>query len=246
MLTKLRARALELRTIAFHTSGLLSCPPDIVHFGRLTRLSLSHNQLSVLVSGFEALRTLQELRLDHNLFEEIPNSVLQLPNLVSLSLSHCQLRCLPSAAAPRTFRPKELVVDHNQIAELPTAFVASLRGLRVLDVRSNCISVVPASLYTLLPSILSLRVSGNPLSDAHSHDTDGGDTAASTVSSSLTGHSMTTGTMSAVLASQSQASVIAARDLEAFSIVALATEEAAVKAMLQKKIWRRSLVDLSW
>ena len=46
--------------------------------------------------------------------------------------------------------------------------------------------------------------------------------------------------------SQSQLSGAPGRDLEALSVVTSRREEAAVRALLQKRIWRRSLVDLSW
>ena len=114
LLTTLEPLERDVRTVAFVGAGLLSCPPALLRFGHLTSLSLAHNRLPVLVEGFDALQSLQELRLDNNLFESVPTEVLCLRNLTSLSMSHCRLAALPPTA-PRTCKLKELVVDHNMV-----------------------------------------------------------------------------------------------------------------------------------
>ena len=148
-----------------------------------------------------------------------------------------------------------------QIPELPTGLITSLRGLRVLDLRHNAIATVPSSLYVLLPTLISFKVSGNPIGDG-SVDVDCSVHGSSVVNTGSVLHGGSVlpsasmmhsgsvgggaGVTPSLSQSQSQASFVAARDLEALSIVTLRAEEMAVKAVLQKKIWRRSLVDLTW
>ncbi|KAJ3520721.1 hypothetical protein NM208_g13596 [Fusarium decemcellulare] len=107
----------------------------------VSRLALSHNQLSSLPARFSECTSLRYLNIRGNQIKEFPMPLCDLKSLEILDLGRNQLRVLPPDIA-RLSSLKVLSVPKNQIRELPLC-LADMGSLQVIKFEGNPISFPP-------------------------------------------------------------------------------------------------------
>ncbi|KAJ4271391.1 RAM signaling network component [Fusarium torreyae] len=107
----------------------------------VSRLALSHNQLSSLPARFSECTSLRYLNIRGNQIKEFPMPLCDLKSLEILDLGRNQLRVLPPDIA-RLSSLKVLSIPKNQIRELPLC-VADMGSLQVIKFEGNPISFPP-------------------------------------------------------------------------------------------------------
>lgn len=108
----------------------------------LTTLDVSHTKLSSLDDfALSHLSALQHLKLDHNLFRTLPDSLGGLSHLITLSCSDNHLDALPET-------------------------IGSLRRLEILDAHNNSLRKLPVSLWDC-SSLVLINVTSNLIDTWH-------------------------------------------------------------------------------
>lgn len=117
------SRSTTIVDVSFNDITLLKLVPAVQTPFSLTSLDVSHAKLSSLDDSILShLSALQHLKLDHNLFRTLPDSLGGLSHLITLSCSDNHLGALPES-------------------------IGSLRRLEVLDAHNNNLTKLPASLW---------------------------------------------------------------------------------------------------
>lgn len=168
--------------------------PLLDNLQALTFLDLSFNALVSIDSArdFRGLNALQSLKLSHNRLSRLPN--LPLPALRSLVLSHNDLTSkLPGRIFTKLPNLSHLLLDFNDIQELPQALFNNATRITVLDLSHNRLGVIPEAVNNLknlqsfavsdnhlknlsqlqLPALWRLQASGNRLSNVTASQLDG-------------------------------------------------------------------------
>ena len=128
----------------------------------VTRLDLSHNQISVIPPEIRALVNLRVLNLDHNQIAVIPPEIGALVNLRWLNLRDNQIAVIP----PEVFdlvNLQELWLGGNNISVIPPE-IGALVNLQWLELDNNNISEVSAEIRALV-NLRGLDLSGNQISE---------------------------------------------------------------------------------
>lgn len=115
----------------------------------VTRITLSHNKLSVLPPGIANLINLEILNLTNNQLEELPVSLSSMPKLRILNVSINRLRQLPRGFG--AFPALEVLdVSYNNLSEhvLPGNFFM-MESLRALYLGDNDFETIPAEVGNL-------------------------------------------------------------------------------------------------
>ncbi|KAJ4137562.1 RAM signaling network component [Fusarium equiseti] len=107
----------------------------------VSRLALSHNQLTSLPARFSECTSLRYLNIRGNQIKEFPMPLCDLASLEILDLGRNQLRILP-ADIVRLSSLKVLSIPKNQIRELPLC-IADMGSLQVIKFEGNPISFPP-------------------------------------------------------------------------------------------------------
>ncbi|KAM0340718.1 hypothetical protein ACHAPU_010390 [Fusarium lateritium] len=107
----------------------------------VSRLALSHNQLTTLPARFSECTSLRYLNIRGNQIKEFPMPLCDLKSLEILDLGRNQLRILPADIA-RLSSLKVLSIPKNQIRELPLC-IADMGSLQVIKFEGNPISFPP-------------------------------------------------------------------------------------------------------
>ncbi|RGP79715.1 hypothetical protein FLONG3_2159 [Fusarium longipes] len=107
----------------------------------VSRLALSHNQLTSLPARFSECTSLRYLNIRGNQIKEFPMPLCDLVSLEILDLGRNQLRILPADIA-RLSSLKVLSIPKNQIRELPLC-IADMGSLQVIKFEGNPISFPP-------------------------------------------------------------------------------------------------------
>ncbi len=141
-LTGLGVKDLEGVQYCRQIPALIASKNEIAHIPALT-----------LMTG------LQLLQLDDCGLTEVPPQVQDLPNLVVLRMSHNQLTVLPDFLAGIDTL-YALIVDDNQIREIPTAFASS--ALFTLNADFNRLTTLPDSVLGTV-GLSNVLVAGNRL-----------------------------------------------------------------------------------
>ena len=106
------------------------------HLKKCTKLELHYNYLKDIPTSILDLPLIKELNVSHNEISELPN-VLWSPSLVKLNLSYNKLRTLPDGVTERCAASmKMLQLEHNQLREVPKC-VCFLCSLNILDISYN-------------------------------------------------------------------------------------------------------------
>ena len=128
--------------VSFNDITLLKLIPSVQIPFALTSLDVSHAKLSSLDDfALTYLSALQHLKLDHNLFRTLPDSLGELSHLITLSCSDNHLDALPET-------------------------IGSLRRLEILDAHNNSLRQLPLSLWNC-PSLVLINVTSNLLDTWH-------------------------------------------------------------------------------
>ncbi|XP_078056872.1 uncharacterized protein LOC144481664 [Mustelus asterias] len=121
-------------------------------------LLLNYNNLSsVPLTSFQSLPYLKDLDLSHNQIQHF--DLVSLLPLEKLDLSSNSLTRIPDFKNLRNLR--KLVLDHNQIPDLPERAFDVLVSLEELSVKGNAIRVIPDGIFDQLEELSRLILSGN-------------------------------------------------------------------------------------
>uniref|UniRef100_A0A914YVS3 Uncharacterized protein n=1 Tax=Panagrolaimus superbus TaxID=310955 RepID=A0A914YVS3_9BILA len=151
---------------------ITNCNPRINELRPLPQLNVK--SLTINGCGLEKIadnafknvgNVLEELRLPNNSLKKIP-SLKQLPNLVTIGLSHNRISEVPDLAFDGALHLRQIRLSNNKICSLATyAFVELKQSLEVLDLSGNCFSSVPASNIRSLQKLSHLDFSENKISE---------------------------------------------------------------------------------
>ena len=118
------------------------------HLRNCTKLDLHQNNMTHVPASVLELPMIRELNLSHNKIPELPN-VLWSASLVRLNLSYNELKTLPDCATELCDSMKVLRLEHNQLKTVPKC-VCFLCNLDILDISYNPeILVLPVELGRL-------------------------------------------------------------------------------------------------
>ncbi|XP_078056888.1 uncharacterized protein LOC144481626 [Mustelus asterias] len=121
-------------------------------------LLLNYNNLSsVPLTSFQSLPYLKDLDLSHNQIQHF--DLVSLLPLEKLDLSSNSLTRIPDFKNLRNL--KKLVLDHNQIPDLPERAFDVLVSLEALSIKGNAIRVIPDGIFDSLGNLRHLILSGN-------------------------------------------------------------------------------------
>eukprot|EP01035_Chromulina_nebulosa_P028950 gene28950-38292_t len=151
----------NLKTLNLYDNGLMNINGiGILSQTPLEELNVGCNRLSSLPLEFGSLSRLKTLWLDDNDFQELPTSVCQLRDLISLKCSGNALRTVPSLISMLS-QLETLALDNNEIEEFPSG-VLKLSKLKHLWLRQNKLIELPENINAL-SSLVTLSVSSNNL-----------------------------------------------------------------------------------
>jgi hypothetical protein len=131
---------------------------DIGRFENLCRLGLVRVGLKAFPTDICKLTKLEELSLDGNAIDLVPNELGHLKQLRSLSLANCQLSTFPVSIAALT-ELEVLDLRNNPLGEIPPG-IEQLTKLRELNIANCDLKTLPESLARL-PNIKSIQATGN-------------------------------------------------------------------------------------
>lgn len=171
--------------------------------GKLATLKLSDNNITLEDGALQGLEgSLKNLNLKGTKQQEVPRAIQGMKTLAFLDLSQNGLKELPGRTGDRTFEGLDsltalnlernliqilhenafygvrktlssLSLLNNLLPDFPTAAIATLSELRVLDIGFNLLTELPVEAFKSNPSITLLALDGNPLAtipfDALSH-----------------------------------------------------------------------------
>ena len=145
--------ALDLSQVA-NNMRIVRVPKAVVNLGTIETLGLArsvpHTDTESFAHKMATLgeRDLKRIDLEGNQMTEVPEAILAMPRLQSLSLRDNALRRLPPSIAQLGHVLVELDVRANFLEELPEA-IGTLRCLRLLSCGRNVLRALPASLGDL-------------------------------------------------------------------------------------------------
>ena len=113
----------------------------------LLKLDLSFMRLESCPPSISFSTSLQTLNLSNNCLKALPESFRMLHTLVMLDLSHNSINQLPATLFSHFHRLKTLLLNNNRLVQLPE--ISDLISLEHLDVRYNCITHLPESMWKL-------------------------------------------------------------------------------------------------
>ncbi|MEZ5042308.1 MAG: leucine-rich repeat domain-containing protein [Saprospiraceae bacterium] len=149
--------------LRLHLKGLgwTLLPDSLMALKKLTYIDISHNRLKRLPPGFEHLKSLKTILIDHNALSRLPETMGAFRQLNELHLRHNHLKKLPHSIA-NCIHLDKLILAHNQLTQLPATF-GQLGRLSELDLSENRIRQLPASIGHC-DMLRRLYLSGNRLS----------------------------------------------------------------------------------
>lgn len=153
-----------LKIISFSNNRLTQVSPDaFVGMTECKELNLSCNRLPSIPLTLGMMRSLRELRLNHNAITDLPASLFEGPmaaQLRVLNLSHNKIATLPPSIAMLSML-ETLNISHNVIEVLPET-IAECPKLAELDVSFNKLSPkgFPAAILTRT-RVVKIDVGGN-------------------------------------------------------------------------------------
>ncbi|KAL6046584.1 Myotubularin-like phosphatase domain [Balamuthia mandrillaris] len=164
--------AQHLKVVDLSYNNINSLPPSFRNLNHLQHLDLSHNDIETIPDDF--FLTLQSetngegegltfLSLSHNDLRHLPSSISALKRgLTVLHLSNNNLSSLP-ASFSELQRLTILDVSHNKISRLRKGVLSSQTALRELDFSYNKLSLLAASTLKKLSLLEHLRLRANQL-----------------------------------------------------------------------------------
>ncbi|MBN3270570.1 GP1BA protein, partial [Polyodon spathula] len=124
---------------------------SFIVFPLLSKLDLSHNQVSILERGSPAG------------LGDVDGKSWSLGHLHNLSLAHNLLSALPEGIFQALRNLKELYLQGNQLQRLPGGVFSELRDLEVLDLSHNGLRALPGTLIHELTKLKTFYLHDNSL-----------------------------------------------------------------------------------
>lgn len=134
------------------------------HMTNMTFINLSGNQLQSLPEGLlAASKKLERFVLFQNSVElnALPNGFLANLSALSEVRIRCGLKILPENTFNGSMNISELILNDNQLEELPQRLLATQRNLVTLDLSGNRLSQFPNELFKKTNKLRILRLSRN-------------------------------------------------------------------------------------
>ena len=163
-----------LRDLDLRANSLSELPPSLECLVNLTTLNLSRNQFTRIPEQCKGMTNLKQLALSHNgLTGDLPlNSVVNLPNLLDLDLSHNEITtivvrtaCDDASPADRLRSLQRMNLSYNCISDV-VCIAKTLRGRATRlegGLTPSDVAIVPPQLDDAL---VIVDVSHNPLKQA--------------------------------------------------------------------------------
>ncbi|CAD6212757.1 unnamed protein product [Miscanthus lutarioriparius] len=127
---------------------------------KLLNLSLSENRLVSLPSTLGLLTSLRELRVAKNRLDNLP---IEIGQLKAPPDSHSKITLLPSSIGDCESLT-EVDLSSNLLTELPEAF-GNLCSLKVLHIRNNGLTSLPATLFKKCSQLITLDLHGTEITN---------------------------------------------------------------------------------
>ncbi|XP_056639676.1 leucine-rich repeat-containing protein 40-like isoform X2 [Diorhabda sublineata] len=204
-LTQELYKVVELKQLFISHNCLDSISKDMSDLVMLEKLDLSNNVITSLPSGIGFLVRLTEFNVSHNNLKNLPPDIVNLRSLLKLDISHNSITKLPDMGELRKLQifyaqhndiqeipgfcgceqVQEIYFGNNYIKDIPLEFCDNMKHLKILELRDNQISSVPAAITKLInlikldftnndleelpntiglmPHLLSLKIDGNRL-----------------------------------------------------------------------------------
>ena len=126
----------------------------------ITQLNLSQNELTVLpINVTSYLRNCTKLNLHQNNMTYVPASILGLPMIRELNLSHNKISELPNVLWSASL--VQLNLSHNELKTLPDCATELCDSMKVLRLENNRLKVVPKCIC-FLSNLDTLDIGYNP------------------------------------------------------------------------------------
>lgn len=149
----------HLRKLDISRNKLKSIPGFLSHLINIQVLKLSHNQIeSIDIQAFTGWKELEELHLDHNCLERIPDTISSCKKLARLLLEYNKIKQLPDSIDECQLY--HLDVSHNKLASLPST-ISRCTSLRKLVFNDNLIESHPYQIIQLT-SLEFINCKNNP------------------------------------------------------------------------------------
>ena len=138
---------------------------------QLQELYLNHNQLQSLPETLLQVCTqLKLLSLDNNSLQSLPENLLQAcTQLQQLYLSDNQLKSLPENLLQACIQLQELYLDNNQLKSLPETLLQACTQLTMLFLSHNQLQNLPENLLQACTQVKWLYLNHNPLQSLPEH-----------------------------------------------------------------------------
>ena len=132
----------------------------------LSSLSVAHNNITWIASdAFDNCTSLRDLRLEHNLLQEVPEAVREATSLRTLKLSHNQFSSVAVSDFNGLSALRHLDLSSNILRSVCKACLADLLDLEVLDLSRNELGSVPHGAFDTNTKMQLLRMDGNKMTD---------------------------------------------------------------------------------
>lgn len=135
-------------------------PPCLGDVQSLTKLMLSHNELTNVDCELFRLTQLKLLDLSSNKLERLPEQLALLTALKKLYIDANSFEVLPESIGALS-QLKLFSANDNQLRALPASFM-NLRWLRILFLKNNRLTKIPEDISSL-SSLTTLYLDGNPI-----------------------------------------------------------------------------------
>ncbi|KAL0849253.1 hypothetical protein ABMA28_013585 [Loxostege sticticalis] len=157
----------DLTTLLASNNQLTSLPEHLFcsELSSLSKLHLAHNKISNIPSMPRLRAPLKELLLHDNCIQSLPENFFSVcDRLCILNLSNNRLSRLPVARGPSSYSLERLYLTANCLTDDVAEVITAFRGLKILHIAYNCLTILPDSCINFWPDIEELVLSGNSFS----------------------------------------------------------------------------------
>ncbi len=156
----------RLRFLSLRRTGLSKIPQEIMALRELEELILAENKISELSPELSKLEKLSYLNVEKNRLTEVA-SLVGLPTLVNLNLSHNPITALPTNFFERLSSLKALNLSYTALSSLPSE-ISLCQGLVWLALQGNKINQLPEGI-SACSRLRVLFLGDNPEIDAEAY-----------------------------------------------------------------------------
>jgi len=119
----------QITKLDLSNKKLKQIPEEIFQCTNLTKLILCNNSIAEVPQGIKLLKKLKVLDLSNNRIKYLQADLFKLSRLETLNVSNNQIRTLPRQVNESNI--KNLLLQNNQIANLPEVILSNLEKLNV-------------------------------------------------------------------------------------------------------------------